>query len=175
MNKKNRKTLVSLSFVVVGMFGLAFAAVPLYDLFCKVTGFGGTPQTEVVLENTKIGTKNYEVFFNADVAKDLNWHFKPEQRKVDTVSGKRNLIFYSAKNNSNETIIGTATFNVTPLKAGKYFSKIECFCFTKQKILPGEKINFPVSFYIDSEIDNDPFMQEVTQITLSYSFFRDVE
>jgi cytochrome c oxidase assembly protein subunit 11 len=170
MDKKNRKILISLSFLAVGMFGLAFAAVPLYDLFCKVTGYAGTPKTNVTLPE-KQGVKKYEVFFNADISKELNWEFKPVQRQVVTVSGKRNLIFYYAKNMSDKTITGTATFNVTPLKAGKYFNKISCFCFTKQELKPGETQNFPVSFFIDPRIDDDPYMKDITQITLSYSFF----
>jgi len=174
MPKNNKNILISLIAFIIGMFMLAYASVPLYDLFCRVTGFGGTPNINGVITE-KIGTKKYTVFFNADTAKNLDWEFKPVKRKISTVSGKHNLIFYQAKNLSNKNITGTATFNITPLKAGKYFSKIECFCFIKQTLKPLQKMQFPVSFYIDPEIENDPFLKDVSQITLSYSFFEAVD
>lgn len=167
-NQSNLKTLYASLAIVIGMFCLAFASVPLYNLFCKVTGFGGTPKI-VSTESNKIGTKEFEIYFNAD--SHLDWSFKPVQRKISTTSGQRNLVFYEAKNIAKQAITGTATYNITPAKAASYFSKIECFCFTRQTIEAGKKMNFPVSFYIDPEIEDDPYLQDVKQITLSYSFF----
>jgi cytochrome c oxidase assembly protein subunit 11 len=173
MQKNNKNILLSLSAIIAGMFMLAYASVPLYNLFCRVTGYGGTPN---ISTNTKenVGSKEFTVFFNADAEKKLNWEFKPVNRKINTISGKHNLIFYRAKNLSKKNITGTATFNVTPLKAGKYFSKIECFCFVKQTLKPLQEMEFPVSFYIDPEIEKDPYLKDVNQITLSYSFFEAV-
>ena len=171
MSNKHKKTLIPLVFLILAAFSFSFAAVPLYSLFCKVTGYGGTTKRVAKSVEQKIGLKKIEVFFNGDVAKDLEWEFKPLQRKIKTVTGKRNLIFFKAKNLSNKSVAGTASFNVTPLKAGSYFSKIECFCFTKQILAAKEEMIFPVSFYIDSAIENDPYLKDVNQITLSYSFF----
>ncbi|MBT4878982.1 MAG: cytochrome c oxidase assembly protein [Alphaproteobacteria bacterium] len=167
-DKSNLKTLYAVLAIVIGMFCLAFASVPLYNLFCKVTGFGGTPKI-VEYESQKIGERDFEVFFNAD--SHLDWFFKPVQRKIKTKSGVNNLVFYEAKNISEKSLTGTATYNITPSKAGAYFSKIECFCFNRQKLAAGQKMDFPVSFYIDPAIEDDPYLKDVTQITLSYSFF----
>ncbi|MFZ8864369.1 MAG: cytochrome c oxidase assembly protein [Rickettsiales bacterium] len=168
-NKANIHTLYAVSAIVIGMFCLAFASVPLYNLFCKVTGFGGTPK--IVASNIEqVGTKEFTIFFNAD--SHLEWLFKPVQRKINTKSGVSNLVFYEAQNKAQESLTGTATYNITPAKAGSYFSKIECFCFDRQTLQAGEKMNFPVSFYIDPAIEDDPYLKDVTQITLSYSFFQ---
>jgi len=171
-NDKNKQTLYAVLAIIIGMFCLAFASVPLYDLFCKVTGYGGTPKriTEAV---EKIGKKDLTIFFNAD--SNVPWDFKPVQRKIKTKAGENNLIFYEAENLSDKPIVGTATYNITPVKAGSYFSKIECFCFTKQLLNPGQKMNFPVSFQVDPDIENDPYLKDVTQITLSYTFFEAVD
>jgi cytochrome c oxidase assembly protein subunit 11 len=166
-----RTTLYSAIAIIIGMFSLAFAFVPLYNLFCKVTGYGGTTNRVQKIE-TKIGTRKMKVYFNADTATELPWNFKTSQRSISTITGKRNLAFFTAKNLSDKETIGTSVYNVTPAKAGKYFSKIECFCFEEQTIAAGETVNFPVSFYIDPEIENDKNLKEVDTITLSYSFFK---
>jgi len=157
---------------VLGMIGLSYAAVPLYDLFCRTTGFGGTP---VALKQDKNITNfplvNITVQFNSDVAGGLKWKFMPVEREVMVKTGTNNLAFYTAKNLSDSKITGVATFNVTPPKIGKYFSKIDCFCFEEQTLESGEEVEMPVSFFIDPEIATDPNTQEVKTITLSYTFF----
>ena len=170
----NLRTGLALSVVVVGMVGLSFAAVPLYRLFCQVTGYGGTTQvSEKAPEKT--GERNFTVRFDANVDTRLAWDFAPLQRAVDIRVGEQALAFYQARNLTDKTLFGTATFNVTPLKAGQYFNKVECFCFTEQRLEPGEAVEMPVSFYIDPEVSEDIDMDEVTTITLSYTFFEDSE
>ncbi len=152
------------------MFCLAYASVPLYSLFCKVTGYGGTTQTAKALPKT-IGNRKITILFNSDIEPKLNWEFKPLQRGMQVTTGESRLAFYYAKNLNKKTITGTATYNVTPNKAGIYFNKIECFCFTEQSLNANEEATFPVSFFIDPEIENDPYMSDVDTITLSYTFF----
>ncbi len=156
--------------VVAGMVGLAYASVPLYRLFCQVTGFNGTPQVAAQAPAT-IGERTITVRFNADTAGGLNWRFKPSERQVVVRVGEQRLAFYQARNLSDRPITGTATFNVTPVKAGAYFAKVDCFCFTEQTLKAGESAEMPVSFFIDPEIVSDPEMDDVTTITLSYTFF----
>ncbi len=156
--------------VVCGMVGLAFGAVPLYRLFCQVTGFGGT--TQVAEEApAEIGDRLVTVRFNADTARDLPWHFKPGQREMTVRVGEMAMAVYSAENRSERALVGSSTFNVTPLKAGVYFNKIECFCFEEQTLAPGERVDFPVSFFVDPEIVEDRRLDDVSTITLSYTFF----
>lgn len=173
-SRKNTTTLYIIISILIGMFCLAFASVPLYNIFCKVTGYGGTVKQSDFLPQT-IGKKQFNILFNADISPDLNWSFHTVQRKITTVPGKQNLVFYEAKNLSNTPLYGTATYNVTPEKAARYFSKIDCFCFTKQLLHPNKKISLPVSFFIDPAIEQDPFLKDVSEITLSYSFFKSTE
>lgn len=176
MNKNTKFTAVLVVSVVLGMIGLSYAAVPLYDLFCRTTGFGGTPvalKEEVIKSN--LPAVNIKVQFNSDVAGGLNWKFIPVNREVVVKTGTNNLAFYTAKNLSESKITGIATFNVTPPKIGKYFSKIDCFCFEEQTLESGEVVEMPVSFFIDPEIATDPNTQEVKTITLSYTFFNSGE
>ena len=168
---KNTRTGVVLFGVAVGMVGMSYAAVPLYQLFCQVTGFGGTPK--IVAEGSvEVLERTVRVRFNADTDRNLPWNFKPVQSAVELKLGEQGLAYYEARNDSSEPVIGTATFNVTPLKAGQYFSKIECFCFTEQRLEPGESIDMPVAFYVDPRLNDDPGMADVTTITLSYTFYR---
>jgi cytochrome c oxidase assembly protein subunit 11 len=173
-NKRKRMMLVVLGGVACGMVGLSFAAVPLYDLFCSVTGFGGTTQTAESAPTT-VGERVMAVQFNSDVSHDVPWRFKPSQREVKLRVGEVGLAFYTATNESKNTILGSATFNVTPLKAGIYFTKIDCFCFEEQVLRPGERAELPVTFFIDPDIVNDRDMDDVTTITLSYTFFNQGE
>ena len=168
---QNRKILFSCVFVVGAMVGLAYASVPLYKLFCQVTGFGGTTQvaTEAPVE---ISEKTIKVRFNADVNSGLNWQFKPEQREITVRLGEDNLAYYMAENMSVQPITGQAVYNVTPLKAGQYFNKIACFCFDEQTLEPGQRVDMPVSFYVDPAIAEDINTQDVKTITLSYTFFK---
>lgn len=157
--------------VAVAMIGLSFAAVPLYRLFCQVTGYGGTPQVAERAPGAA-SERVMTVRFNADVGPDLAWSFRPAQREVKARVGEEALAFYDAFNDSGEAVTGTAVFNVTPLKAGPYFSKIDCFCFTEQVLAPGERAKLAVSFFIDPEILDDPNMHDLETITLSYTFYR---
>lgn len=163
-------TALVLGGVVLGMAGLAFAAVPLYRLFCQVTGFGGTVQVAEAAP-AEIGERIVTVRFNADTARDLPWRFVPERRAMAVRVGEVNLAFYSAENLSDRASVGSSTFNVTPVKAGVYFNKIECFCFEEQALAPGERVRFPVSFFVDPDIVEDRRLDDVNTITLSYTFF----
>jgi len=169
---KNRRIGYVLAGVVVCMVGLAYASVPLYDLFCRVTGYGGTTQRAEIAPGT-IGDRHFTVQFNADVSPDLLWSFRPAQGAVDVLAGEERLAFFRAKNESNKAVVGTAVYNVTPQKAGAYFNKLACFCFTKQRLEPGQTMDFPVSFFVDPEIADDPNLNDVKTITLSYTFFPD--
>lgn len=173
-NAKNLKTAVTLFGIVGGMVGLAFASVPLYQLFCQVTGFGGTTRVAEAAPGATgaLEAREITVRFDANVNSKLPWAFSPDQRLIVSQVGVESLATYTAKNTSDQPIVGTASFNVTPHKAGIYFSKMECFCFTEQRLEPGESISMPVSFYVDPEIATDPNTQEITTITLSYTFFK---
>ncbi len=171
VRRRNGTVLAILLCVVGGMTALSFASVPLYRLFCQVTGYGGTPQIAVATPDT-LSERKITVRFNSDVDPDLPWTFQPVQRALKVRVGEEKLAFYQATNRSEEPIVGTAVFNVTPLKAGRYFSKIQCFCFDEQRLNPGESAEMPVSFFIDPDISKDPNLDDVETITLSYTFFR---
>jgi cytochrome c oxidase assembly protein subunit 11 len=158
--------------VVAGMVGLAFASVPLYRMFCQVTGYGGTTQ-RAEHAPAEAGQRVITVRFNADVAgTNLPWSFAPVEHEVKVRVGEERLIHYRATNHGSTPVIGTATFNVTPAKAGLYFQKIACFCFSEQKLEAGESVEMPVSFFVDPDIVKDPNTRDVQTITLSYTFFR---
>ena len=160
-------TLVGL---VVGMLGLSYAAVPLYKIFCQVTGYAGTTQRAKAAPE-HVSKELVTVRFDANTSRNLDWHFKPAQRSITMRIGEEKLAFYEATNNSDKPITGTATFNVTPAIAGSYFNKIDCFCFTEQTLQPGESVQMPVSFFIDPDILTDRDTKDVKEITLSYTFF----
>lgn len=167
---KNIKTAAVLFSVAAGMVGLSFASVPLYEIFCKVTGIGGTPgqSAEAPKEATNVP---FSVRFDANTNPGLDWRFEPLQREIKLNLGEEKLAFYRATNLSDKPITGTATFNVTPLKVGRYFVKIECFCFTEQTLKPGESVEMPVSFYVEPDIYENVNNRDVKTITLSYTFF----
>ena len=156
---------------VAGMLGMSFAAVPLYRIFCQVTGYGGTTQRAEAPSAT-VTDREITVRFDATMSSDLNWSFQPAERRITLKIGENRLAFYKAENLSDEKLTGTATFNVTPEIAGSYFSKIDCFCFTEQTLQPHQKVDMPVSFYIDPAILDDPDARRIEEITLSYTFFR---
>lgn len=170
--RKNARTAMVLSAVVVGMVGLSFASVPLYRLFCQVTGFGGTTQVAEAAPGAGPVDRVIEVRFNADVDPALPWAFQPVQRSVSVKVGEPGLAYYRARSLSDRPVVGTASFNVTPLKAGLYFNKVQCFCFEEQRLEPGQEMDMAVSFFIDPEIAEDRNLDEVKTITLSYTFFR---
>jgi len=173
--RRNRRIAALLVTVPLAMGALAWASAPLYRLFCQVTGFGGTPGTAAEAPQAAADAPSIEIRFNADIAPDLDWRFGPVERAVTVRLGEPALAFYRAENLSDEPVTGAATFNVTPLKAGAYFSKIDCFCFTEQRLGPGESADMPVSFFVDPEIARDPNVRDVGTITLSYTFFRSEE
>jgi cytochrome c oxidase assembly protein subunit 11 len=156
------------------MLGGAFASAPLYSVFCRVTGFGGTPlRAEAAPAATDTShERTITVRFNSDTAPGMPWKFQPEQRQVVVKPGEETLIFYKASNPTDKPITGQAAYNVTPDKAGQYFNKIQCFCFTEQRLNPGQTADMPVSFFVDPKLLTDPQTRDVTTITLSYTFFR---
>lgn len=169
--RSNAKIALPLVAIVLGMTGLAFASVPLYRVFCQVTGFGGT--TQVAEEGAgQVLERKMTIRFNADVDPDLPWGFVPEQKAVEVKVGEQGLAFYRAVNHADQPIAGTAVYNVTPNKAGLYFSKIHCFCFDEQRLDAGEAVDMPVTFFVDPAIADDPNLDDVKTITLSYTFFR---
>lgn len=157
--------------VVFGMVLLSFASVPLYRVLCQVTGWGGTTR-QIVNNASKVYDRTITVQFNADVDPNMPWTFKPDLRQVKVKVGADAIISYSAQNRSRLPVAGTAIYNVTPLKAGKYFNKTQCFCFGEQILQPGQKAHFPVTFFIDPKIMDDEDMNDVKAITLSYTFYR---
>ena len=168
--RKNQRMGLIVMAVVVGMVGMSFAAVPLYSLFCRVTGFGGTTQVAQSLPD-HILDREVIIKFNASTARDMIWKFSPEQREITVKLGQKGLTAYSAYNPSDNSTVGTAIYNVTPLKAGKYFHKIQCFCFDEQVLEARQHASMPVMFYVDPSMDDDPDMRDVHSITLSYTFF----
>ena len=170
-DKKNVKFALVLLSVVGGMVGLSFASVPLYQLFCKVTGYGGTLNTEDVVASREISEHKIKVHFDSNISPKLKWLFKPQQNEVTVKLGEQKLAFYEAENISKRALTGHAIYNVTPFKAAQYFSKIDCFCFTEQTLDAGQVVSMPVQFYIDPEILTDPNTKEITTITISYTFY----
>ena len=166
----NMRIVVACSAFVVSMVGVSYAAVPLYQLFCQVTGYGGTTQRVEQMSETILDRK-IKVRFDSNVAAGLPWEFKPVQREIELKIGETIQVAYTAENKSDETTYGQATFNVTPMAAGAYFNKIQCFCFTENELKPGETMNMPVVFFVDPAIVDDLDAKDVTTITLSYTFF----
>jgi cytochrome c oxidase assembly protein subunit 11 len=164
------KTAAQLAGVAVLMVSLSFAAVPFYDWFCRVTGFGGTPLVaadapDVILDQM------ITIRFDASKVRDMPWEFKPMQREMDVRIGETGLAFYEAYNPTDRAVGGMATYNVTPDAAGGFFTKIACFCFTEQVLQPGERVQMPVTFFVDPEIVKDREGKYVHEITLSYTFY----
>jgi cytochrome c oxidase assembly protein subunit 11 len=170
-DRRNRNVMLILAGVVFGMIGLAYASVPLYTLFCKVTGYQGTPR-EAASNTSEASSRIVTVTFTADVAGDLGWRFRPKQRSMQVQVGKSYLAFFEAENMEKKPVTGTATFNISPDPFAAYFNKTACFCFTLQTLQPGQKVDMPVSFYVDAELTKDPTLKKINDITLSYTFFR---
>lgn len=173
-DRRNLRISLLLGGLVCAMVGLAFASVPLYRLFCQVTGYAGTTRIAEAPPE-QIAERVITVRFNADVNPELPWQFGPVQRAVKVHVGEPGLAFYRARNLSSRAITGTATFNVTPLKAGQYFNKTACFCFDEQRLEPGEDVEMGVSFFIDPAILADRNLDDVKTVTLSYTFFRSLD
>lgn len=172
--------------VAIGAIGLSYASVPLYRIFCQATGYGGTVRThknrvggeedggyDLPEDPASLpGNRQLTVTFNTDVAPDLPWSFKPAQSSMTMMAGETALAFFETTNHSKVPIIGVATYNVTPMQAGPYFNKIQCFCFDEQRLLPGETVDMPVFFYIDPEFLKDRRMKNISTMTLSYTFWK---
>jgi cytochrome c oxidase assembly protein subunit 11 len=174
LKAQNKKVIFIITFVGMLMLSLSYAAVPLYDIFCRVTGFGGTTQIASSAPGST-GHPNINIRFESNITDSLNWDFYSKTKTVKIPMGEEKTIYYFAKNLSDEPIVGTATFNVTPAKAGQYFMKIDCFCFIEQLLNPGESMNMPVTFFIDPDLYKDENVQEVNEITLSYTFMKSMD
>lgn len=165
----NKRVGAVLGLVAAGMLGMAYAAVPLYQLFCQMTGYGGTTQRALKPSDTVLD-RRVVIRFDANV-NGIAWDFQPVVRTVEVRIGENTLAFYRATNTSSVPLTGSATFNVSPDVAGAYFNKLECFCFKEQRLEPGETIDMPVSFYVDPTIEDDKDGRRVKEITLSYTFY----
>jgi cytochrome c oxidase assembly protein subunit 11 len=167
--KRNKRVALGGLLLVTSMVGLAYASVPLYQLFCQITGYGGT--TQVASESPKGAiARQMTVRFDSNVANNLNWTITPSASITDSI-GMVNTVNYVATNHSNRPITGTAIFNVSPERAGIYFNKIECFCFTEQTLQPGETVDMPIVFFVDPELDQNRELDTIKEITLSYTFY----
>lgn len=174
LSRRNRRTAVTAFAVVAGMVGMSFAFVPLYNLICQVTGLAGTPQVadQAPLE---ISDKEITVRFDANVDRSLPWSFEPLEKSVTIKLGEEYVMSYQSSNLDSVPVKGISTFNVTPIKAAQYFTKIECFCFIEQTLEPGQTVDMPVTFYVDPAILEDDLANDVDTITLSYTFYRTLD
>jgi cytochrome c oxidase assembly protein subunit 11 len=171
LSRRNSRTAALMALLVVAMVGLAYASVPLYRIFCQVTGFGGT--TMRAAESSVPGAvgRMISVRFDANVSPALGWRFRPVDTHRRIAIGARNIALFEARNLSDRPVVGTATFNVTPSQAGQYFTKVQCFCFTEQRLAPGQEVRMPVVFFVDPAILDDPDARDISEITLSYTFY----
>lgn len=174
MQRRNKRIGLGIAAVAAGMVGLSFASVPLYTLFCQVTGYNGTVQTGQAAPGAA-GTRSVTVRFDAQTDRGLPWRFQPEQRSVTLQLGEEGLAFYTASNEATTPVTGIAVYNVTPEKVGRYFHKVACFCFDQQTLEAGQRVDMPVSFWVDPRIAEDPNTSDVQTITLSYTFYRTLE
>ncbi len=174
---KNRRSALMAGALGLGMLGLGFAAVPLYEVFCRVTGYGGTTQRvgEAQAATIEATSQVMSIRFDSNVNSALPWSFKPEQAVDHVTVGARDMAIFIATNNSDQPVVGTATFNVTPLLAGQYFNKVQCFCFSEQLLKPGQTMRMPVLYYVDPAILDDPETKDIKEITLSYTFYRSTD
>ena len=169
LDKKTKFGIIA-ALVPIGMVGASYASVPLYQLFCQVTGYGGTTQMATSAAS-QVLARTIKVRFDANVAPGVPWTFTPEKPVVELGLGENGLAFYKVKNNSDRPVTAVATYNVTPHKVGPYFQKLECFCFQDRTLQPGETMELPVIFYVDPALATDKNVKEVTEVTLSYTFF----
>jgi len=167
---KNTKMMIRLSGLVCVMLALSFAAVPFYNWFCRVTGFGGVTQVATAANNTQMLDQTIEIRFDGSLERGMPWTFKPEHNTMELKIGETGLAFYEAYNPTDKVIAGTASYNVFPYSAGAYFTKIDCFCFEMQVLQPGERVMMPVTFYVDPDIIDDEDAKYANTITLSYTF-----
>lgn len=175
LHRKNHSLLISLVAMVTGMVMLSYASVPLYRMFCQITGFGGAISREAKAPPAEPLMRTMKVTFNTDVAPDLPWKFKAIEPSIQVRIGERRLVLFEATNLSATPTTGVSTYNASPDILGAYIDKIKCFCFEKQVIMPGETVRFPVSFFIDPEMTKNKDMDDISTMTLSYTFFRATE
>jgi len=177
LESRNRRVGIYAFLGACAMLGLGYASVPLYRIFCQVTGFGGTTQVADQAKAAGVTATGVpiSVRFDANIDRDLPWSFAPEQTTQKLTIGERQIAFYTAKNNTDEPITGQASYNVEPEQVGYYFNKIECFCFTEQTLQPGQEVRMPVIYYIDPAFLEDPNTESVEQVTLSYTFHKKPE
>ena len=168
---RNDRVFVSCAAVAIGMVGMSYAAVPLYDMFCRVTGYAGTPARGDTASD-RIVDRVVTVRFDSNVDPGLPWRFQPDQRTIDVKIGENKLTFFKAENVGSTPVTGHASFNVTPERAARYFTKIECFCFTEQRLDAGQSVEMPVTFFVDPAMLEDRDAAGINEITLSYTFFR---
>lgn len=173
---KRRHSILALSLVglVAGMVGLSFASVPLYRVFCQVTGYGGVPQRAEKAPG-EVLDRTVTIRFDGNVDRSLPWTFAPAQQTMDVKIGETALAFFKASNNSSVPVSGRAIFNVSPELAGRYFTKIECFCFKQQTLAAGQTVDMPVTFFVDPKFVDDEDTKDISEITLSYTFYRSDE
>ena len=169
--KRNGRTAALAFLLVAAMVGLAYASVPLYRLFCQVTGFAGTTQRAAADAVPGPVGRMISIRFDANHAPALPWRFEPVDTHRRVAIGARNIALFTARNLSDRPVTGSATFNVTPSQAGQYFTKIQCFCFTEQRLSPGQEVSMPVVFFVDPAILDDPAARDISEITLSYTFY----
>lgn len=174
MSRSNRTIGLTLAAVIIAMVGVSFAAIPLYRVFCSVTGYDGTPQVGAAVAPGAT-SQQITVRFNANTHPSLPWDFRPQQADLRVALGDEHLAFYTARNNAGTPVTGVALYNVTPDIVGKYFHKTACFCFNQQTLAAGQQMQFPLSFWVDPAIATDPNTADVHTITLSYTFFRTLE
>lgn len=171
-DRRNRRTLVAAATVGLAMLGLGFASVPLYRIFCETTGFGGTTMRAAAGTRVDVATGHMlSVRFDSNVQPGMPWKFHPENPTQTITIGERRMAIFLAKNMSDKPVTGTAAFNVTPTQAGQYFTKVQCFCFTRQTLKAGEEVRMPVIYYVDPKILADPDNRDTQEITLSYTFY----
>lgn len=170
-DRRNRRVGLVMALVAAAMVGLGFASSPLYRMFCQVTGYAGTPQKALGAEAPGAVGKIVNVRFDSNVAPGMGWRFEPEQKVARVAVGARQMAFFTATNETDHPITGSASFNVSPDQAGPYFTKIQCFCFTEQTLRPHETVRMPVVYYLDPALLKDKDADAVSEITLSYTFF----
>lgn len=173
--RSNGRLVATLCLVAAGMVGASFAAVPLYRVFCQITGFDGTPLTGQPAPGVVAGGGTVSVHFVANTQRDLPWRFEPGQREMRVHPGEEAAAFYVARNEGGRAIRGVSTYNVTPLKVAKYFHKTACFCFDEQTLEAGQETQFPLAFWVDPKLAEDPETRDVHNITLSYTFFHSLD
>lgn len=168
--QNQNRTAIALIGVAFAMLALGFASKPLYDTFCKITGYGGTTR-QAEVNTSQVIDRQVKVSFDTNVSNELPWKFRPDVPNVTVNVGQSTLTYYKVTNESSRPVTGVATFNVAPIKAAPYFVKTECFCFTEQTLQPGQTVDFPVVFFIDDQIEDDKRAGDVKEVTLSYTFF----